>query len=264
MLSLVPGFHFLVQHCLWASMLLCVGPSWACSAPAEGQDWGLHLLACSTWAIGCNHGRTWDSSQPGKYAVRDGAELYAAAFCWKPATSFCRLGFTQPVIGGVDPSPDLPQQQVTSEEWASWQMQCHVGSWWPCEKYRVGGAVAGSRSSVGRVLGWPDRVRQGELAASGNAVQRKQPGWEQMVPQTAGAGASSRHMLRAALRLALLPPHGPRGGVAVCLSGSCFCCLHRAGFTSWRQILFGLYDSSIFPWQRPRAQSHQEKNSPEA
>ena len=62
---------------------------------------------------------------------------------------------------------------------------------------------------MGRVLGSPDRVRRGERAASGNAVHRKQPGWEQMVPQTAGAGASSRHMLRAATATALGPPPPP-------------------------------------------------------
>ena len=166
MLSLVPGFCFLVQHCLWASMLLCVRPSWACSAPAEGQDWGLCLLARSTWAIGWNHGRTWDSSQLGKYAVRDRAELCAATFCWKPGTSWglqawlhsaChRWGWPQPWFATV--ASDQWRMGLLTDAVSCWelvalweilgrgscgrqQVQCgqSAGLTWSCPTGRAGG-----------------------------------------------------------------------------------------------------------------------------
>lgn len=98
----------------------CIRPSWACSAPAEGQDWGLHLPVVSF-------------EQLGEITVRPGTvhswasmhlEIEPSSTLPHSAGSqghleLCRLDFTRPLLGGVDCSPHLPQQQATSEEWAS-------------------------------------------------------------------------------------------------------------------------------------------------
>ena len=55
----------------------------------------------------------------------------------------------------------------------------------------------------------------------GNRWYRKQP------VRGLAAGTCSEPLLPLHLAL-LLPPHSPWGGVTVCLSCSCFCCLHRA------------------------------------
>ena len=116
--------------CLW-SLVLLPGPALplrkhaalcqtllGCSAPAEGQAWGLHLPAVAFEQPGAARPGTVHSWARMHLEIQPRSTLPHSAGS-QGHLELCRLDFTQPLLGGVDRNPHLLQQQVTSEEWAS-------------------------------------------------------------------------------------------------------------------------------------------------
>lgn len=222
----------------------------ACSAPQKDR---LGFAAAGFSAleqrgdIGVGPGTVYS----GQVGMEARAELSTPGCCPQPGAPWaCGCDFPRPVSGGVARRrAGLLTGPVrnTGRRGGLWQAAGPV--WAAC----WGDLIVPDRAS-GWLQGRPFRGSR----LSCNRWHRRQLLWG-LAADACSKGASSDFCTPLPT-----PTPRPRGGVGpVSCFLSCFCGFHPTGLPSWRHILSGLSDSSLFPWQHPRAQSHKEKNSPE-